>query len=231
VDPIGVRIHFGNMDGDMRVFTVVGVVGDIREGGLHSEPTPTFYADYRQRPLSTFDFTFVLHTSVPPAALVADLRGVVQEVSPEAAPRFRTIDEIVGASVAGRRFTLGLTAGFAAAAMLVAILGVYGVLSFLVTQRSQEFGVRIALGAGWMDIQRLVLGEAGRLIVVGLAIGSALALSGKRVLEGLLFGIRATDPVTYLGMGALLAFVALLACQIPAIRAARVDPVRTLRAE
>lgn len=230
-DPIGLRIQFGNMDGDMRVFTVVGIVGDIKEGGLHTAPTPTLYAEYRQRPLSTFDFTFVLQTIVPPTSLVADARRLIQEVSPEAAPRFRAIDELVGASVAGRRFALGLTAAFAAAAMLVAMLGVYGVLSYLVAQRSHEFGVRIALGARWADIERLVLGEAGRLIVLGLVIGISLALAGKRVLEGLLFGIRSTDPVTYLGMGALLALVALLACQVPAIRAARVDPVRTLRAE
>lgn len=230
-DPIGLRIQFGNMDGDMRVFTVVGIVGDIREGGLHTEPTPTLYAEYRQRPLSTFDFTFVLQTTVPPTSLVADARQVIQEVRPEMAPRFRAIDQVVGASVAGRRFALGLTAAFAAAAMLVAILGVYGVLSYLVTQRSHEFGVRIALGARWGDIERLVLGEAGRLIVLGLAIGTSLSLAGKRVLEGLLFGIRSTDPATYLGMGALLALVAFLACQVPAIRATRVDPVRTLRAE
>jgi ABC-type antimicrobial peptide transport system permease subunit len=124
-----------------------------------------------------------------------------------------------------------LTSAFAAAALLVGVLGVYGVLSDLVTQRSHEFGVRIALGARWTDIERLVLREAGQLIVLGLAIGTVAAFGAKRVLEGLLFGIRPTDPVTYVGMGAMLAFVALVACQLPAIRAARVDPVRTLRAE
>jgi predicted permease len=230
-DPIGLRIQFGNMDGDLRTFTVVGIVGDIREGGLHAAPTPTLYAEYRQRPLSTFDFTFVLQTTLPPTSLVADARRLIQELSPEAAPRFRAINEVVDASVAGRRITLTLTAAFAAAAMLVAILGVYGVLSYLVTQRTQEFGVRIALGARWLDIERLVLTEAGRLIVLGMVIGTSLSLAGKRVLEGLLFGIRSTDPVTYVGMGALLAVVAFLACQLPAIRAARVDPLRTLRAE
>jgi len=95
----------------------------------------------------------------------------------------------------------------------------------------KEFGVRIALGAGWQDIQRLVLVEAGRLIGFGIVIGAALAFAGKRVLEGLLFGIRPTDPMTYVGMSAVLAVVALLACQIPAVRAARIDPLRALRAE
>ena len=230
-DPIGARVQFGNIDGDMRVFTVVGIVGDIREAGLDTPPTPMFYADHRQRPLLAFNFTAVLQTTAPPTSLVADARRVIRDLSPEVAPQFRAIDEVVGASVAGRRFALALTAGFAAAALLVAILGVYGVLSYLVAQRSQEFGVRIALGAQWTDIQRLVLGEAGRLLVMGLTIGIGLTLAGKRLLEGMLFGIRATDPLTYLGVSVLIAVVALLACQAPAIRASRLDPVRTLRAE
>jgi putative ABC transport system permease protein len=230
-DPIGLRIQFGNMDGDIREFTVVGIVGDVRHGGLDTPPTPTFYAEYRQRPRSAFNFALVLQTTVPPASLVADARRIIQDLSPDVAPEFRAIDDVVGASVAGRRFALGLTGSFAAAAMLMAILGVYGVLSYLVTQRSHEFGVRIVLGAKWTDIQRVVLGEAGRLIVLGLAIGIGLTLAGNRVLEGMLFGVRSTDLVTYLGVSALLAAVAFLACQAPAIRAARVDPIRMLRAE
>jgi putative ABC transport system permease protein len=230
-DPIGARIQFGNMDGILRVFTVVGVVADVRHRGLDSPPRPTFYADYRQRPFYTFNVTMVLQTTVPPASLVADARRVIQSLSPDVAPEFRAIDDVVGASVAGRRFALAVTASFAAAAMLMAILGVYGVLSYLVTQRSQEFGVRIVLGARWTDIQRVVLGEAGRLIALGLAVGIGLTFAGKRVLEGMLFGIQSTDLATYLGVAALLAAVAFLACQVPAIRAARVDPVRMLRAE
>jgi putative ABC transport system permease protein len=230
-DPIGARIQFGNMDGNLRVFSVVGVVADVRHRGLDSPPRPTLYADYRQRPFYTFNFTMVLQTTVPPASLVTDARRIIQGLTPDVAPEFRAIDDVVGASVAGRRFALGLTASFAAAAMLMAILGVYGVLSYLVTQRSQEFGVRIVLGAQWTDIQRVVLGEAGRLIVLGLAIGMGLTLAGKQVLEGMLFGIRSTDLATYLAVSGLLAMVAFLACQLPAIRAARIDPVRMLRAE
>lgn len=229
-DPIGLRIQFGGVDGDMRLFTIVGIVGDVREG-LDTPPTPTFYADYRQRPLVAFTFTTVLRTTVPPSSLVADARRIIQELSPEVAPQFRAIEEVVDASVAGRRLALSLTLAFAGAALLVAVLGVYGVLSYLVAQRSQEFGVRIALGARWTDIQRLVLGEAGRLVLVGLAIGVGLTLAGTRLLEGMLFGIRPTDPATYLGVTALLMLVAFIACQAPAIRASRVDPVRTLRAE
>lgn len=230
-DPIGLRIQFGNIDGDMRVFTVIGIVGDVRQAGLDSPPRPTFYAEHRQRPMMSFHFTVVLQSSLPPSSLVADARRIIQDVSPDVAPQFRAIDEIVGASVAGRRVALIVTVAFAGAALLVAVLGVYGVLSYLVTQRSQEFGVRIALGAQWSDIQRLVLGEAGRLVVAGLGMGIGLTLAGKRVLEGMLFGITSTDPATYLGVSALLAVVAFVACQAPAIRAARLDPVQTLRAE
>ncbi len=230
-DPIGLRVQFGNIDGDMRPFTIVGIVGDIREAGLHVSPYPMFYGDYRQRPLVSFDFTVVLQTTVPPSSLVAEARHIVQELNPELAPQFRAIEEVVGASVAGRRFTLALMMGFAGAAMLVAVLGLYGVLSYLVTQRGQEFGVRIALGAQWSDIERLVLGEAGLLVMTGLAIGIGLTLVGKRILEGMLFGVRSTDPVTYIAVSVLLAAIAFLACQVPAARAARINPLRTLRAE
>jgi hypothetical protein len=230
-DPIGMRVQFGNIDLDMRVFTIVGIVGDVRQGGLHTPPRPTLYTEYRQRPVLSFNFTAVLQTAVPPSSLVAEVRQIVQELNPELAPQFRAIEEVMAASVAGRRFTLALMIGFAGAAMLVAVLGLYGVLSYLVTQRSQEFGVRIALGAQWADIQRMVLGEAGLLVATGLTIGIGLTLVGKRILDGMLFGIRSTDPLTYLAVCGLLAAIAFVACQIPAARAARINPLRTLRAE
>jgi ABC-type antimicrobial peptide transport system permease subunit len=115
--------------------------------------------------------------------------------------------------------------------MLVAVLGVYGVLSYLVAQRSREFGVRIALGAQRSDVQRLVLGEAARLVFVGLALGVGAALAMSRVLDGMLFGIKSTDPTTYLTVVAALALSALAACEVPAIRATRVDPVQSIREE
>ena len=144
-DPIGVRIQFGGMDGDMTPFTIVGVVGDVREGGLDSQPPSMFYADYRQRPLSTFDFNVVLQTSVDPATVIPAARRILAEMAPEMPPRFRTVREAVDASTASRRFTLGLTGFFAGAAMLLALLGVYGVLSYLVEQR--RAGVRRPDGA------------------------------------------------------------------------------------
>lgn len=230
-DPIGVRIQFGGMDGDLREFTIVGIVGDVRETGLESPPRPTFYADYRQRPLSTFNFSIVLHTAVPPASLVNEARTIISEVLPEVPPRFRTITEVIDVTVAGRKFTLVLTALFAGAAMLLAVLGVYGVLSYLVAQRHHEFGVRMALGAQAGDVWRLVLKESARLVGAGLVLGSTAAFVMSRVLSGMLFGIRPTDPATYIAVATALALAAFVACQVPALRATRADPVTALRAD
>ena len=230
-DPIGVPIQFGGMDGDLRVFTIVGIVGDVIERGLDSRPEPTFYGEYRQRPLNSFNFTVVLRTAGDPTRVVADARQVIHEISPSVPPRFRTINDMVAASVASRRLTLILTLCFAGAAMLVAILGIYGVLSYVVAQRRREFGVRIALGAQWSDVQRLVLGEAGRLLLVGMALGVGAALALSRLLNGVLFGIKSTDPMTYAIVATILALASLAACEVPALRATRVDPAQALRAE
>jgi predicted permease len=227
-DPLGVRIQFGGMDGDMTPFTIVGIVGDIRERGLDSQPLPTFYADYRQRPLGTFDFNVVLQTSVDSALVIPAARRILSEMAPDMPPRFRTVREAIDASIASRRFTLGLTGVFAGAAMLLALLGVYGVLSYLVEQRRQEFGVRMALGARPSDVGRLVMKEAAWLVVVGLTLGVAGSLVAARVLDKVLFGVASTDVATYVGVTLALGVAALVAGQLPAMRATRVDPVKAL---
>jgi hypothetical protein len=138
-NPIGALVQFGGMDGDLRVFTIVGVVGDVRERGFDAPPQPTFYADYRQRPLSTFALTFVASTASQPTTIVNDARRGIRDIAPEVPPRFRTMSEIVDRSLAGRRFAFALAAGFAGAALLLAVLGIYGVLAFLVAEGAQEF--------------------------------------------------------------------------------------------
>lgn len=231
-DPIGVRIEFGGVDGDPRVLTIVGVVGDVRERGFDRPPLAMFYANDLQRPLiGAFEFTFVIRTANAPAAVVADARRVLREVAPDVPPRFRTVEEVVDTSVAGRRFTFLLSAVFATGALVVALLGIYGVITFVVTERSHEFGIRIALGANVKDVQWLVLRQAGRLIAVGVGGGVAAALAMNRVLAAQLFGIHSTDPVTYVGVAVLLVITALVACEVPALRASRVDPATILKSD
>jgi predicted permease len=231
-DPIGVRVEYGGVDGDRRVLTIVGVVGDVRERGFDQPPPAMFYANDMQRPLiGAFEFTFVIRTANAPGAMVADARRVLRDVAPDAPPRFRTVEEVVDASVAGRRFTFLLSALFAGGALVVAVLGIYGVITFVVTERSHEFGVRIALGANVKDVQWLVLRQAGRLIAIGVGGGVMAALAMNRVLAAQLFGIRSTDPVTYAGVVGFLVIIALVACELPALRASRVDPATILKSD
>jgi predicted lysophospholipase L1 biosynthesis ABC-type transport system permease subunit len=214
------------MDGDLRPFTIVGVVGDIREASLAEAPKPAFYAYYRQRPVRASSFYFVIDGGGAPTSLIAAARRVVHDLRPDIPPRFRTMDTVLADSLADRRFTLLLLGAFGAAALLLATLGVYSVISFLVTQRRQEIGVRVALGARSEDVLRLVLRQGAMLALAGIVVG---ALGLTRLIAGLLYGVSATDPVSFVAVMALLTFVALLASFIPARRASRVDPMTVLR--
>ena len=230
-DPIGQHVQFGNMDGNLKVFTVIGVVGDIRERGLDSRPRPMLYADYRQRPRMTSEFTLAIHASREAGGLVAPARAIIHDLAPDVAPRFRTIDQVFAASVADRRFNLYVLSAFGAAALLLAVLGIYGVLAYVVAQRTQEFGVRMALGASRQDVWRLVLRQASVLVSSGVALGAAASWGLTRLMSSMLFGVTPTDPVTYAAVVCGLSVVALLACQLPAMRATKVDPLVALRAE
>ncbi|MEJ7810827.1 MAG: ABC transporter permease [Gemmatimonadaceae bacterium] len=230
-DPLGKTIQFGNMDGDLRPFTIVGVVGDVREASLASEPRPTFYASYRQRPVRTGTFNIVIGSAGDPAPVIAAARAVVRELAPDVPPRFRTLETVVADSVADRRFMLLLVGVFGGAALLLATLGVYSVISFLVTQRRKEIGLRVALGAHTSDVLRLVLRQGASLALIGIAVGAAVALAGSRLLARFLYGVSTTDPVSFVAVSALLAGVVLRASYVPARRAARVDPMSVLRGE
>ena len=228
-DPLGKIIQFGNMDGDLHPFTIVGVVGDVREASLASQPEPTFYAFYRQRPWGASNFDLVMQGNVESSSVIAAARRAVRELRPDVPPRFRSIETVVSASVADRRFTLLLIGVFGGSALLLATLGVYGVISYLVTQRRQEIGVRIALGAQGVDVIRLVLGQGALLAGAGIALGGMAAIGLTRLIRGLLFGVSTSDPIAFgaviLGMLA----VALLASFIPARRAAGIAPMSILR--
>ena len=227
--PIGKIIQYGNMDGDLRPFTVVGVVGDVREASLADPPRPTFYANYRQRPRGASVFNFVIQGDAPAEAIIPAARRIVSELRPDVPPRFRTIQTVVSQSVADRRFVLLLVGVFGAVAMILATLGVYSVIAYVVAQRRQEIGVRVALGAQASDVLQMVLRQGFMLAIAGIAIGTIAALLVGRLLSRFLFGIAPNDPVAFGGVIVLLTLVALLASLVPALRATRVDPMTALR--
>jgi len=231
-DPIGRVIEFGNMDGNLKPLTIVGVVGDVRARGLNSPPSPIVYVDYRQRGINANSSpTILMRTAAPMAEVVAAARGIFRELAPEAPVRFSTFTAEMGGWLADRRFLLLLVGSFAGVALTLAAVGIYGVVAFSVTRRTQEIGVRVALGAQRRDVLRLVVGEGARLAVAGAAIGIAASLAVTRLVSSLLFGVTATDPITFAGVALLVALVALLASYIPARRAMHLDPNDALRHE
>ena len=230
-DPIGHIIEFGNMDGDLRPLTIVGVVGDIREDSLETPPKPAVYVDYRQRPQSTRHFTAVVQTETRPAEIMTAAREVIRELDPNVPPAFETFDRVFASSLRARRFSLTLVGAFAATALLLAMTGLYGVMAFSVSQRTGEIGVRIALGASAQDILSMVIRQGLRTTLLGVAIGVLGALALSRTLQSFLFGLSANDPLTFAMITGALIAVALLACYIPARKAAKVDPIVALRYE
>jgi predicted permease len=229
-DPLGKRI--GISDGvDNPVREIVGVAGDVRHAGLESEAGLEYYVPAAQAQPSRM--TVVARTAgVEPSALAGTLRALVRESDKES-PIFnvRTMEELLARSVAQKRFSALLLGSFALVALLLAALGIYGVMAYSVTQRTHEIGVRVALGAQPRDVLRMVIRQGMLLTAAGIAAGLLCALLLTRVLSTLLFGIGATDPLTFLGVAAVLASAALVACYLPARRATKVDPLVALRYE
>jgi putative ABC transport system permease protein len=211
-------------------FTIVGVVDDVRFRRLSDPAMPVLYYPVAQQAFP--EFTLLARTSGEPMALVPTLRGVVRALDPSMPLNdVRTLEQVVSSSIAGARFRTSLLATFALVALLLSAIGVYGVMSYSVEQRSQEMGLRMALGASPRDVLRLITGHGMRLAIAGIAIGLVAAIGLTRVLESLLFGVSASDPLTFGAIGVLLAAVASLASYIPARRATRADPMVVLRAE
>jgi predicted permease len=228
-NPIGKVINFGGMDADVSPITIVGVVGDVRDRGLAVKPSPTVYVDYRQRPLGIHDFTVVVETRETPGQLVPSIRAIERGMWPNVPAQFSTIGQALSASLVDRKFNLVLLGAFALMALLVALGGVYGVGSYLVSQRTKEIGIRIALGAESGTVVRMIAGQGLRVILIGAAAGVAAALALSRLLGSLLFGVSPADPVTFLGALGIVVLAGLAACYVPARRAARVDPIAALR--
>jgi putative ABC transport system permease protein len=229
-DPVGKRIRLGVNNNDP-VLTVVGVVGRVKMEGLRTNTDfVQGYFPFRQFPFS--GMTFTVRTQLPPEQLAASVRRQVQAVDPNQ-PIYdvRTLEQIRAESIAPERLNLALLGVFAAAALVLALVGVYGVISLSVTQRTREIGVRMALGARTGDVLRLVVGQGAKLIAAGVGLGLAGALLLTRLMTALLFEVSPTDPGTFISVTLLTLGVALLACLVPALRAAKVDPMIALRCE
>ncbi len=232
-DPIGKRVNLGNPE-KTPWMTVIGIVKDTRNVGLETVPYPQMYGPAAQFPRRAM--SFVARTSADPATLVPALRRELAALDKDL-PLYnvRTMEQVMSESVSRRRFQMVLIAAFAGVGLLLAAVGIYGVISYSVTQRRHEIGVRMALGARAADILKLVVGQGFGLTLVGIVIGLGLALlltfALTRVLSSLLYGVKATDPLTFACVALVLLGVALLACLLPARRATKVDPMVALRYE
>jgi putative ABC transport system permease protein len=227
-DPIGKRIRLGGPEDALR--TIVGIVSDVCQQGLDDRPGMQAYVPHAQWIGS--DMTLVVRTSVDPASLTAAVRKEIRAVD-ASLPVYQiaTMRQLISASVAQRRFTLLLLGVFAAVALFMAAIGIYGVISYSVAQRKQEIGIRMALGAQHHEVVQLVLGQGFRLMLLGLALGVAGAFALTRVLEHLLFQTNTRDPLTFVLVTVTLCAAATIACWLPARRATKVDPMVALRYE
>jgi putative ABC transport system permease protein len=226
VDPIG---HTIAIDPGTPI-TIVGVVGDVRHAALESAPRPTFYVPYHQDPWSTM--TLALRTAASPAAVTRSVQRAIAEVDrDQPVGAVRTLDDFVYRSLARRRFGVTLLATFGTIAVVLAAVGLYGVLAFIVGERRREIGVRMALGAQPRAIVADLLGQGLRLTGLGVGIGAVLALAATRLLNALLFGTSPTDAATFAAAAALIVTIAAAASVVPALRASRVDPLVALRDE
>jgi putative ABC transport system permease protein len=227
-DPLGKRLRTG---GDKSPWvTVVGVVGDVRHRGLEVDTRPEMFFPHAQSP--SRQMTLAVRTAGDPVSLVGPVRERVRAVDQDQpVGNVKTMETWVAESVASRRFSVLLLGVFALVAAALAAVGIYGVVSYGVAQRTHELGLRIALGARPRDVLRLVIRQGMRMTLIGAALGLAAALALTRVMSGLLYGVTATDPVVYAGVALLLVGVALLACYVPARRATKVDPMEALRHE
>ncbi len=209
---------------------VVGIVADVRHVGPRTEPLPEVYMPFAQRPVASM--SIVVRTANDPLAVARDARHVVTSIDKDQPiANIASVSELLAESIAQPRFNGLLLSVFAAIAVLLAVVGVYGVMSYSVALRAREIGVRIALGGQARDIASLIVWQGMRVALTGLAIGLVCALALGRVMSGLLFGVRATDPATFAGAGIVLAAVALVACYLPARRAGQIDPMDALRSE
>jgi ABC-type antimicrobial peptide transport system permease subunit len=226
-DPIGRRATLPFSKTVLR--QVVGIVGDVKQRNLTDATTPTVYFHTRE-PYGKA--TFVIRTSVPPATLAQPAVAAIRAIDPEQpVADIRTMVQVLDGTLASQRVSALLLGAFAGVALLLAAVGIYSVLSYIVRGRSREIGIRTALGAQRSDVLRLVIVEGMSPALVGIAAGTIAALASAKIMDTLVFGVSASDPLTLAAVGATLALVALMASVVPAYRALRLDSVKALRAE
>ncbi|MCI0350293.1 MAG: FtsX-like permease family protein, partial [Acidobacteriales bacterium] len=229
-DPVGKRISTATVTGQEQWRTIVGVVGSVRHLGMEVEPRPEVY--YHTSTFPPFGPVFVIRTTSDPKSLIAAVRATVRGIDRDLPiSNVNTMEQLVAQSLAQRRFAMLLLGIFAGLALLLAGVGIYGVISYSVTQRTQEIGVRMALGARAADVLKLVVGQGMVMTAIGIGVGLIASVALTRLMSNWLFNVSATDPLTFALVALLLAAVALLACYIPARRATKVDPMTALRCE
>ncbi len=229
-DPLGKRLKLGGADSKDPLLTVVGVVGDVKQGALDVKTTPHVYQPYLQNPNRAMKVA--IRASGDPASLASALRAAVWALDSQLAiAQIRTMDQVISESTSARRFNLLLLGGFAALALVLAGIGIYGVIGYSVARRTHEIGIRMALGAHPGKIMRLIIGQMMRLIGLGVVIGSVGAFILTRFLMNVLYGVQRTDPLTFLGVIVIVTAVGLIACYVPSRRATRVNPIVVLRSE
>jgi len=230
-DPIGKRLKPGSSTSKSAWREVIGIVKDVRQNDLIATPKMEMYFTYRQ-PKELAANALVMRTTIEPMGVAASVRNTIWSIDKDqTVADIDTMDHIVAEAVARQRFSMVLLGLFAGLALLLASVGIYGVMSYSVVQRAREIGIRIALGAQRTDVLQMTLAQGLKLICAGMMIGLVAAFLVTRVLATLLYGITATDPITFAGISVVLLAVAILATYIPALRATRVDPITALRAQ
>ena len=227
--PIGRRVTMKDW-GDPMTGEIVGIVGDVKADGIDADIRPMIYWPFAQFP-SNFN-NLVIRTSGDPLSFANAVKTAVWSIdATQPLARIRTMEDVIANSVAPRRFNLLLLGSFAALALLLAAVGIYGVMAYTVSQRTHEIGIRMALGARAADIVQMIVGQGMRLVVAGISLGLGAGFWLTRLMEKLLFGVSATDPLTFVLIPVFLAAVAFLSCSLPARRATKVDPIEALRCE
>jgi putative ABC transport system permease protein len=231
-DAIGKRLKVGPVDSPNEWLTVIGVVGDVRQTGLYEQKLE-FYVPYAQERRSFMaPRDLVVRTKSDPALIAGAVRGAVWTVDKDQpVSNVRTLDQVFSAAISQERFQALMLGLFATLALILACIGLYGVISYSVVQRTHEIGLRMALGAQPVDVLRLVIRQGMTLTLAGLVVGIVAGTFATRVLSDMLFGVAPRDPLTFAGVPVLLLVVAFLACYIPARRATRIDPLTALRSE